>query len=124
MLLSSIVHFRLGLPTANFLSKSDLLEPEVLERILDWGDNLDILEAALYEESTKSSRSEGSGGQRAEFAISQLRTMQNAAILPGLIPLSSEMEEGLADVLSFAQNVFGGMSDAKDGFAGDIDNEK
>ena len=33
MLLSSIVHFRLGLPTANFLSKSDLLEPEVLETI-------------------------------------------------------------------------------------------
>ena len=50
--------------------------------------------------------------------------MQNAAILPGLIPLSSEMEEGLADVLSFAQNVFGGMSDAKDGLEGDIDNEK
>ncbi len=124
MLLSSIVHFRLGLPTANFLSKSDLLEPEVLERILDWGDNLDILEVALYEESAKSSSSEGSGSQRAEFAISQLRTMQNSAILPGLIPLSSEMEEGLADVLSFAQNVFGGMSDAKDGFAGDIDNEK
>ena len=38
MLLSSIVHFRLGLPTANFLSKSDLLEPDVLERIMEWGE--------------------------------------------------------------------------------------
>ncbi len=34
MLLSSIVEFRLGLPTKNFLSKSDLLEPEELEKIL------------------------------------------------------------------------------------------
>jgi hypothetical protein len=27
-------------------------------------------------------------------------------------------------VLSFAQNIFGGMSDAKDGFAGDIEHER
>ena len=123
MLLSSIVHFRLGLPTANFLSKSDLLEPDILERILEWGENLDVLEAALYEESTMYTGMDG-GGQRAEFAIGQLRMMQHAAIQPGLIPLSSEMEEGQADVLSFAQNIFGGMSDAKDGFAGDIEDER
>ena len=55
MLLSSIVHFRLGPPTANFLSKSDLLEPETLERILEWGENLDVLEAALFEESANQS---------------------------------------------------------------------
>ncbi|MBR18134.1 MAG: GTPase [Euryarchaeota archaeon] len=124
MLLSSIVHFRLGLPTANFLSKSDLLDPETLERILEWGENLDILEVALYEESGSQSKFGNSGGQRAEFAIGQLRMMQHAAIQPGLIPISSELEEGQADVLSFAQNVFGGMSDAKDGFAGDIEHER
>jgi len=83
MLLSSIVHFRLGLPTANFLSKSDLLEPDDLERVLSWGEDLDSLEAALYEEA---------GGQRTEFAIGQLRMMQNAAIMPGLIPLSSDWQ--------------------------------
>ncbi len=124
MLLSSIVHFRLGLPTANFLSKSDLLEPEKLDRILEWGENLDVLEAALYEESAQQTLYEGAGGQRAEFAIGQLRMMQHAAIQPGLIPISSEMEEGQADVLSFAQNIFGGMSDARDGFAGDIEHER
>ena len=94
-----------------------------MERILEWGENLDILEAALYEESASQSF-DGGGGQRAEFAIGQLRMMQHAAIQPGLIPLSSEMEEGQADVLSFAQNIFGGMSDAKDGFAGDIEHER
>ena len=124
MLLSSIVHFRLGLPTANFLSKSDLLEPETLERILEWGENLDVLESALFEESSTQSNYGDGVGQRAEFAIGQLRMMQHAAIQPGLVPLSSEMEEGQADVLSFAQNVFGGMSDAKDGFAGDIEHER
>ncbi len=123
MLLSSIVHFRLGLPTANFLSKSDLLEPEVLERIMEWGRNLDVLEAALYEESTSQRMDAATTGQRSEFAIGQLRMMQHASIVPGLVPLSSESEEGLADVLSFAQNVFGGMSDARDGFAGDIEHE-
>ncbi len=124
MLLSSIVHFRLGLPTANFLSKTDLLEPDELQKILDWGDNLDILEVALYEESEQQSHDVKSGSQRAEFAIGQLRMMQNAAIQPGLIPLSSEVEDGLADVLTFAQSIFGGMADTRDGFAGDIENER
>jgi hypothetical protein len=124
MLLSSIVHFRLGLPTANFLSKSDLLEPEALERVLDWGENLDILEAALYEESAQQALDAHSGSQRAEFAIGQLRMMQHASIQPGLTPLSSENEEGLADVLTFAQTIFGGMADTRDGYAGDIEHER
>lgn len=124
MLLSSIVHFRLGLPTANFLSKTDLLEPEELETILEWGDNLDILEVALYEESERQANDAKSGSQRAEFAIGQLRMMQNAAIQPGLIPLSSEIEDGLADVLTFAQSMFGGMGDTRDGYAGDIEDER
>ena len=115
LLLSNIVHFRLGLPTANFLSKADLLPPEDLDRVLGWGEDLDMLEAALFEEA---------GGQRTEFAIGQLRMMQNAQIQPGLIPLSSEQEEGLADILSFAQNIFGGMADTRDGFAGDIGEER
>ena len=49
MLLSNIVHFRLGQPTANFLSKADLLEPDDLERVLEWGERLDVLEAALFD---------------------------------------------------------------------------
>ena len=124
MLLSSIVHFRVGLPTANFLSKTDLLEPEELETIMEWGDNLDILEVALYEESERQANDAKSGSQRAEFAIGQLRMMQNAAIQPGLIPLSSEIEDGLADVLTFAQSMFGGMGDTRDGYAGDIEDER
>jgi GTPase SAR1 family protein len=114
MLLSSIVHFRLGLPTANFISKSDLLEEEELQKILEWGERLEILEYALYDEA---------GGQRTEFAIGQLRMMQESGIMPGLIPLSSELEEGLADVLTFAQSMFGGMADAKDGFSSDLEFE-
>ena len=124
MLLSSIVHFRLGLPTANFLSKSDLLEPEALERVLDWGENLDILEAALYEESAQQALDPHSGSQRAEFAIGQLRMMQQDSIQAGLTPLSSEHEDGMADVLTFAQSIFGGMADSRDGYAGDIEHER
>ena len=115
MLLSSIVEFRLGLPTKNFLSKADLLEPEDLEQILEWSERLEILEMALYDEA---------GGQRTEFAINQLRMMQEFSQAPGLTPLSSELEEGLADILTFAQALFGGMSDARDGFAADIEHEK
>lgn len=115
MLLSSIVEFRLGLPTKNFLSKSDLLDAEELEKILEWSERLEILEMALYDEA---------GGQRTEFAINQLRLMQQFAQSPGLTPLSSELEEGHADILTFAQAMFGGMSDARDGFASDIEHEK
>ena len=95
-----------------------------LSRILEWGENLDVLEAALYEESAAESMDHSKGTARAEFAIGQLRMMQHAAIQPGLIPLSSEEEEGLADVLTFAQTVFGGMADMRDGFAGDIEHER
>ena len=115
MLLSSIVEFRLGLPTKNFLSKADLLDPDELAQILEWSERLEILELALYDEA---------GGQRTEFAINQLRMMQEFAQAPGLTPLSSELEEGLADILTFAQALFGGMSDARDGFAADNDDEK
>ena len=115
LLLSSIVEFRLCLPTKNFLSKSDLLDPDELEKILEWSERLEILEMALYDEA---------GGQRTEFAINQLRLMQQFAQSPGLTPLSSELEEGLADILTFAQAMFGGMNDARDGFASDIEHEK
>ncbi|MBT3970923.1 MAG: GTPase [Euryarchaeota archaeon] len=115
MLLSSIVEFRLGLPCKNFLSKADLLDEDELEKILEWSERLEILEYALFEEA---------GGQRTEFAINQLRLMQQFAVSPGLTPLSSEMEEGLADVLTFAQALFGGMADSRDGFAADIEGEK
>ena len=114
MLLSSIVEFRLGLPTKNVLSKSDLLSDEELEQIIEWSERLEILEFALYNEA---------GGQRTEFAINQLRMLQDFAQQPGLIPLSSEMEDGLADILTFAQALFGGMADARDGFAPDIEHE-
>ncbi len=124
MQLSNIVHFRLGLPTANFLSKADLLEPDDLERILEWGERLDVLEAALYEETSQRMQEDAASAQRVEFAIAQLRTMQEASLMPSLIPLSSEMEEGLADVLAFAQTIFGGMSDVRDGFSGDIEEER
>ena len=86
-----------------------------LEKILEWSERLEILELALYDEA---------GGQRTEFAINQLRMMQQFSQLPGLTPLSSELEDGLADVLTFAQALFGGMSDARDGFAADIGNER
>ncbi|MBT4406899.1 MAG: hypothetical protein HOC79_03395, partial [Euryarchaeota archaeon] len=86
-----------------------------LEKILEWSERLEILEYALFEEA---------GGQRTEFAINQLRLMQQFAVSPGLTPLSSEMEEGLADVLTFAQALFGGMADSRDGFAADIEGEK
>jgi len=124
MLLSNIVHFRLGQPTANFLSKADLLEPDDLERVLEWGERLDVLEAALFDESSARLADDVAAGQRVEFAIGQLRMMEQAQIQPGLIPLSSEEEEGLADILSFAQNLFGGMADTRDGFAADIEHER
>ena len=124
MLLSNIVQFRLALPSANFLSKADLLEPEVLEKILEWGERLDVLEADLYEESANRLQADIATGQRVEFAIAQLRTMQDASIIPGLVPLSSEHEEGLADVLTFVQGIYGGMADMRDGFAADLDEER
>ena len=38
--------------------------------------------------------------------------MQDFAQAPGLTPLSSELDDGMADILTFAQSLFGGMGDA------------
>ena len=56
-----------------------------------------------------------------ENAAKEIRKIMNES---GLTPLSSETEDGMADVLTFAQALFGGMSDARDGFASDIEHEK
>ena len=80
--------------------------------------------AALYEESAQQALDPHSGSQRAEFAIGQLRMMQQDSIQAGLTPLSSEHEDGMADVLTFAQSIFGGMADSRDGYAGDIEHER
>ncbi len=109
------MEFRLGLPTKNFLSKVDLLDEDELERILEWSERLEVLEQALFDEA---------GGQRTEFAINQLRLMQTFAQAPGLTPLSSELEDGLADILTFVQALYGGMGDTRDGFAQDIEHER
>ena len=69
---------------------------------------------ALYDEA---------GGQRTEFAINQLRMMQEFAQAPGLTPLSSELEEGCTGRVP-TQALFGGMGDARDGFAQDIEHER
>ena len=50
--------------------------------------------------------------------------MQQDSIQAGLTPLSSEHEDGMADVLTFAQSIFGGMADSRDGYAGDIEHER
>ena len=107
------MEFRLGLPTKNFLSKADLLDPDDLEQILEWSERLEILELALYDEA---------GGQRTEFAINQLRMMQEFSC--NWATPSHPNSKGLADILTFAQALFGGMSDARDGFAADIEHEK
>ena len=54
MLLSSIVEFRLGLPTKNFLSKADLLDEDELERIIEWSDRLEIPRIGLVCRSRRS----------------------------------------------------------------------
>jgi len=124
MLLSAVVHFRLGLPTANFLSKSDLLDEDVLERILEWSQRLEVLEDALYQESTNSAYLGRTGSARVEFAITMLRTLQQSDNAPGLKALSSEEEDGLADIMSFMQDVFVGGADTRDGFAEDLVHER
>jgi len=124
MLLSAIVHFRLGIPTANFLSKADLLDEDTRIRILEWSERLDVLEDALYEESEKSGLLGRTGGARVEFAIQQLRQLMQSDISPGLKALSSEEEEGLADMMAFVTDVFGAGADPQDGSAGDLDHER
>lgn len=101
LMLSATVHFRFQLPFINLLGKSDLLSPEELDRIMDWSTGDDSLYQALKEQKD----------MRGHFSFEIFKAMESIGTYRRVFPLSSVTGEGLPDVYTVAQEIFGAGED-------------
>jgi GPN-loop GTPase len=102
LLLSATVEFRLRLPTLNLLTKSDLLEPAVVEQIVAWGAEPDRLKTAVEAELPTPD---------VRLTEGVLRSLEEMAPMSALLPCSSRDRTGLEAVYRHLQAVYGGGAD-------------
>lgn len=102
LLLASSVQFRMRLPTAHLLTKTDLLTEEELERIRAWTQDADLLRAAFQEEEE---------GLYREMGLDLVRVLDGLGAMPNLLATSAVNLEGLEDLYSQIQHVLSAGED-------------
>lgn len=102
LLLSTSVQFRLGLPVANLLTKSDLLTEEDLKGILAWSADPLELEASVQQEQESIYR---------EMSVDLFRLIEGLGALPPIYPTSAMTGDGLDDLYAHIQQSFMGGED-------------
>ena len=89
-LLSTSIRLRLGLPTINILTKTDLI-PDNLEKILEWSSN----EYGLEDEVSKEV-----DGETLSLISDMLQSLNKNEFLDDLIPVSNATGEGMVNLES------------------------
>ncbi len=87
-LLATSIKLRLGLPTINVLTKTDLIG-EKLKDILKWSTNLSTLENAISQEAD---------GETYTLTTNILRGLNLGGFAQGLIPISNVTGEGMVNL--------------------------
>lgn len=87
-LLATSIRLRLGLPTINVLTKTDLIGGK-LKDILKWSTNLSALENAISQEVD---------GEAYTLTTNILRSLNLGGFAQGLIPLSNATGEGMVNL--------------------------
>lgn len=87
-LLATSIRLRLGLPTINILTKTDLIADKI-SQILRWTTNIKNLEAAISEQAD---------GESYTLITSLLRSLNIGGFAQGLIPISNATGEGLINL--------------------------
>ncbi len=102
MLLALSTQFRFNLPQVNVLNKIDLLERGVVERILEWSEEVDSLRNALLL----------SGGKlETELSLRISEIVTAVGTLPKPIPISAKSGEGLDALYRVLHNIYIGGAD-------------
>jgi GTPase SAR1 family protein len=104
MLFTSI-QFRIELPFVSILSKADLLEEDILEKIVSWSSDLNN----LYEDLLASRSS-----MHVQSSIEFFKALEVLETQRELIPSSSESGAGMDDIYNAIQQVFFGGEDLMD----------
>jgi len=102
LMLSAITQFRMNVPLFNVLSKIDIVEEEILDTILEWGQNPDKLFQDVMVESPTLYH------QLSEGIMAIIKEMEAQT---KMMPVSSETLAGLEDVYSMIQYIFMGGED-------------
>ena len=87
-LLATSIKLRLGLPTINILTKTDLIADKISE-ILRWTTNVKVLENAISAESD---------GDTYVLTTNILRSLNLSGFAQGLIPISNATGDGMANL--------------------------
>jgi GTPase SAR1 family protein len=99
MLLGVSINIRFGLPQQALLSKSDILSEEEVEEIVQWGEEVHLLEDALDQSADGLSR---------EYSRSILEMLGNLDTATGTIPVSAKEMTGFDILYGELQRVFSG----------------
>ena len=99
MFLSAAVYNRFFLPQLHVLSKYDLLPPEEANRIVDWSANPKALEAVIEEKLS---------GTRRLLSRDMMHAIFRLGLRFLLIPVSAKTNEGLINLNTALERIFGG----------------
>jgi len=102
LMLSSTVEFRFRLPTLNLLTKTDLLEPSVVEEILGWSEDAERLESAVEREVATPD---------VQLSAGVFRVIESMAPLMTLLATSSKDLTGHEPMYRHFQQVFAAGDD-------------
>ncbi|MCW4041891.1 MAG: ATP/GTP-binding protein [Candidatus Bathyarchaeota archaeon] len=99
MFLATAIQNRFFLPQVSLLSKTDLLPPKIVRRILRWGTRYNTLENAIEEELS---------GTKRLMSRGVIQLISRLGLSFSLIPVSSSREQGFIELHSILMNIFAG----------------
>ena len=94
-LLSTSIRLRLGLPTINAITKTDLIQDK-LNEVLDWSSSDDNLEERISKEVD---------GETLPLISDMFRSLNNNGFLEDLIPVSNATGEGMVNLESASSRI-------------------
>jgi GTPase SAR1 family protein len=97
LMLSTSVFVRFRTPQLIVLSKTDLLQPEELHRILRWWEEKETLVEDIQSEPEPLNR---------ETSLSLLRALESSGLPGELIPVSCNTGQGLTELVSAIERIF------------------
>ena len=105
LMLSSLSRLRFQIPSIEVLSKADMMDPEMTERLNRWQNYPDLLMDDILEETS------ASPSMSAELAVGINRTLVDLGIASKLFPVSSVNGSGIEGIYEVIQLTYGGGDD-------------
>ena len=102
MLQAASVQVRFNVPFMNILPKSDLLEDDERERIIEWSRNITELEDAIHDEVPTLGN---------QLGMEFLSTLKSFGVSQNIVPASSTYGSGMEDIYNTVQQIYFGGED-------------